>query len=408
MPNSPPDSAWHAYLRWFLATLVALVLLVGAFNILIDPQGVFGSPRFGGLNAIKPYLDHHRELARWQAALRLCASAGIFGNSRAEIGLDPENPLFAAAGLTAFNHAIPGSPGLTAYRQINWLRNAGCMPRTIVLGVEFFDFLGGSKPLPRSAFENPAPPRADTAYLAETVFSIAGLRDSVGTIRLQRAKHPAMLTDRGFNPLYNYIEEVTENGHYVLFRQRANENARNWVRRAPRLRLEEGSISSDEQSLDAALAMASAAGSTAYLVIYPYHAQIRLMIERLGLGEVFAEWKRSVVDLAVNHLGHGGHIEVWDFSGLGPETTEAIPPRGDRRTQLRYYWEAGHFKKELGNLIIGRLLGQSGEFGIRLDQHNIDRWLEEDRLSITNLLAEPSTLRNEVEDVLASTRQNAR
>lgn len=37
-------------------------------------------------------------------------------------------------------------------------------------------------------------------------------------------------------------------------------------------------------------------------------------------------------------------VEVIDFSGWSAETTEPIPPRGDKH-HLAYYWEAGHFKK---------------------------------------------------------------
>ena len=63
----------------------------------------------------------------------------------------------------------------------------------------------------------------------------------------------------------------------------------------------------------------------------------------------------------------GGTVEVWDFSGLSTETLEPIPDRLDRRTRMKYYWEAGHFKKELGDQIIGRVLGEPLNFGVKLD-----------------------------------------
>ena len=89
----------------------------------------------------------------------------------------------------------------------------------------------------------------------------------------------------------------------------------------------------------------------------------------------------------------GGKVEVWDFSGVSPETLEAIPTRGDRKTHLNYYWEAGHFKKELGNLVIDRLLGKQNDFGIKLDSGNIESWLAEDRpVSYTHLTLPTSDL----------------
>jgi len=395
------SKTWASYLRWMLTTAFVVIVTVGAFNALIDPLGVFASPRISGVNAIKPYLDHHRELSRYQGARRLCASTGIFGNSRAEIGFDPKGPAMATHGLSAFNHAIPGTGASTSYRQIIWLQSANCLPKTIFLGVEFFDFLGGSVPPLLPTLETDPAPQRDSRFLAESVFSITGLRDSLTTLLLQRSRYPATSTDRGFNPLFNYIPEVEQSGHYALFRQRAEENYRNWTRKPLRLRPIKGGVSDDEATIDAILSVATQEGSTTYVIIYPYHAQIRMMIERLGMGELFADWKRLVVAIAERNAEHGGKVEVWDFSGVAPETLEAIPAKGDRQTHLTHYWEAGHFKKELGDLVIDRLLGKRSNFGIKLNSENIDSWLVEDRNRVLAILATPSPLLNEVDDVLA-------
>lgn len=395
------SKTWASYLRWMLTTAFVVIVTVGAFNALIDPLGVFASPRISGVNAIKPYLDHHRELSRYQGARRQCASTGIFGNSRAEIGFDPKGPAMATHGLSAFNHAIPGTGASTSYRQIIWLQSANCLPKTIFLGVEFFDFLGGSVPPLLPTLETDPAPQRDSRFLAESVFSITGLRDSLTTLLLQRSRYPATSTDRGFNPLFNYIPEVEHSGHYALFRQRAEENYRNWTRKPLRLRPIEGGVSDDEATIDAILSVATQEGSTTYVIIYPYHAQIRMMIERLGMGELFADWKRLVVAIAERNAEHGGKVEVWDFSGVAPETLEAIPAKGDRQTHLTHYWEAGHFKKELGDLVIDRLLGKRSNFGIKLNSENIDSWLVEDRNRVLAILATPSPLLNEVDDVLA-------
>lgn len=397
-PTTP--YSWASYLRWMLATLVACVALVGAVNVFIDPLGIFGSPRIAGLSATKPYLDHHRELTRWQAARRLCPSAGIFGNSRAEIGFDPEHPAFAAQGLSAFNHSIPGSAVSMALRQFGWLQAAGCTPKVALIGVEFYDFLGSTKAAPLPPLDTP--PQIDGKVLAETVFAITGLRDSAKTAALQRARYAATLTERGFNPLDNYIAEVDNSGHYILFRQRADENTRNWGRKAKAIQPAEGQ-SIDQQALDALLAGIQQSGSKARLVIYPYHAEIRLMQARLGLADLFNDWKRMVVAIAARHPG----VEVWDFSGIGPETLEAIPAPGDRKTHLQYFWEAGHFKRALGDKVIARVMGAAdadGRFGIQLTPDNIESVIAADRKQLDTLLTTPSPLLTEVDDVVGKRR----
>ena len=389
-----------------LTSLVITIAAVGLFNVLVDPLGVFGSPRIAHINVIKPYLDHHRELARYQKAYRLCPNAGIFGNSRAEIGFDPESPIFANHGMTAFNHAIPGTSSSTSLQQIIWLKNAKCFPKTVFLGVEFFDFLGGSEPQTLPTLKTHPAPQLDAAFFAESVFSITGLRDSLATLFLQRSRHPATSTDRGFNPLFNYIPEVEQSGHYTLFRQHAEENLRRWTRKPFQLRPENGGVSDDEALLAAILTQAVQGGSTTYIIIYPYHAQIRLIIERLGMGQLFADWKRMVVRLAETSTDRGGRVEVWDFSGVGPETLEAIPVRGDRKAHLTYYWEAGHFKKKLGDLVIDRLLGEQNNFGVKLDNGNIESWLAEDRHRVQALLSSSSPLVREVDDLFAHKLRN--
>ena len=125
MAAATPSAAAARYLRWMLATVVATVLLTGAFNLVVDPLDVVGAPSIAGFNAVKPYLDHHRELVRWRSALRHCPSAAVFGNSRAEIGVDPENPLFARQGLNAVNQAIPGTDATMTLRQLRWLQEIG-------------------------------------------------------------------------------------------------------------------------------------------------------------------------------------------------------------------------------------------------------------------------------------------
>ncbi len=392
----------HArYLYWMFAVLFGTVALCGAINVFVDPLGIFGSPRFAGINATKPYLDHHRILARWQAARRLCADVGIFGNSRAEIGLDPDHPVFGQLGLKAFNHAIPGSPIATSVQQLGWLNQAGCAPTEIVLGVEFFDFLGGS-PAKAHVFES-APPKIDLGVLSETVFSITGLYDSMTTLAVQRRRYPATLTERGFNPLFNYVPEVEHSGHYVLFRQRAEESLRRWMQKVPRIHPASGGLSEDFAGLDAFLKQAASAGSTVRLVIYPYHAEILLMMARADLLGAFEQWKAEIIDRAEQYAEAGMKVEVIDFSGWSAETTEPIPPRGDKH-HLAYYWEAGHFKKELGDRMLDRIFGGATGFGIRLDSQTLEQQNRSDRQKIRQEREASSSLAREVDSLFQASR----
>jgi hypothetical protein len=400
MDTTTPSMNGAAYLRWMLATAALLVAAVAAFNVAIDPLGVFGSPRIAGVDAVKPHLDHYRELTHWKAAQRLCAKTGIFGNSRAEIGLNPASPPLLAHGLAAYDHAVPGTGADLSYRQLKWLDEAGCMPHTVFLGVDFFDFLGGRAAGPMSTLDADPAPRFDARFVEEEVVSVTGLEDSLQTLSIQRARHPDVLTELGFNPLDNYLDEVTQSGAYTLFRQKAQDNIANWRRQPPRIHPASGGPSDSEQAVDAFVAKAQAAHSKVYLIIYPYHAEARLIVERLGLGALFAQWKMEMVALAARHSAPDAEVELWDFSGLSPQTLEAIPPPGDHHTQLRWFWEAGHFKQSLGDLAVERMLGAPNGFGIRLAGANVGEWVARDRAQVQALMATPSPLMTEVDSLL--------
>lgn len=383
---------------------MATLLLAGAFNVLVDPLHIFDSPRLRGFNAIKPHLDHHREFTRWRQTQRLCPNAMILGNSRAEIGFDPEHPGFAALGLHTVNQAVPGTDAVTAYRQLLWARSIGCMPKLLVVGVEFFDFLGNTPPRSLAQLSDAPAPSLSAKATAEIVFSITGLGDSLSTVALQYARYPASLTDRGFNPLFNYTPEVARSGHHALFQQRAMENAKVWARKPRMIHPPDAARSEDAVALQAILETAGAAGSQVHLVIYPYHAQIRLVMKRLALDGLFRDWKRDLVQMADASAGRQGAgastVSVWDFSGVSPYTTEAIPAAGDRQTRLQNYWEAGHFKKALGDHVLSRVLGQTGDFGVQLNATMLEPWLDRDGAAVDHLCATPTRLCGFTSDIL--------
>jgi len=94
-------------------------------------------------------------------------------------------------------------------------------------------------------------------------------------------------------------------------------------------------------------------------------------------GYVFEVWKRTLVQILADEAKTTGKqsFELWDFSAFNEFTTEAIPSKGDRKSTMRWYWEGGHFKRELGILILNRMLDravQPSEFGVLLTPDNVN------------------------------------
>jgi hypothetical protein len=97
------------------------------------------------------------------------------------------------------------------------------------------------------------------------------------------------------------------------------------------------------------------------------------------------QWKRDLVTIlaedAARHPGQEAFV-LWDFSGYNSITTEEVPPGGDTDTEMRWYWEASHYKKEVGDMMLEKIFGSNDpaheipdDFGIRLTVENIDEQL---------------------------------
>ena len=87
------------------------------------------------------------------------------------------------------------------------------------------------------------------------------------------------------------------------------------------------------------------------------------------LSSVFNDWRERLVKSVHSQAAESGaDIRVWDFSGFTPLHCEAVPLPGDRTTQLKWYWEGGHFKKELGDLVLNQLFAPDAATQANLPQ----------------------------------------
>ena len=112
-----------------------------------------------------------------------------------------------------------------------------------------------------------------------------------------------------------------------------------------------------------------------------------MLFELTGLWPAYEDWKRELVR-RVDAARGTMDIELWDFTGFSPYTEERVPRPGDTRTELQWYWEAGHFKKSLGDQMLVNMFGgkeSRGHWGRRLTGANLEEHLRERglRASIT-------------------------
>ncbi|MBS1139948.1 MAG: hypothetical protein H6R13_1401 [Proteobacteria bacterium] len=345
-----------SYLRYLAASLIVTLTGAVALVVLIDPYRLYRLIEIEGVNSVKPRPTRYQNEIKVSHAIRLRPSALIVGNSRAEIGFDPLAPAFSGRGLSAFNLAIPGSGIATARSQLEYLDQHGLRPKLIVIGVEFLDFIDMRRESLAAAHAKPAQgthPVEGYFWRFDSLLSLTSIGDALRTLPLQYASDPESTSARGFNPLMEYRAIARREGYERLFRQRAQENARVFLKKS------QGTPSLDDYAhLEAVVENAARSDLELALVIYPYHAQILALFEASGLWPTFEAWKQKIVSV-VETAGQrfpNSRIALYDFSGYAEYQCEKIPAAGDLKSVTQWYWEGGHFKNTLGDLVLDRVL----------------------------------------------------
>lgn len=364
------------FLAWSGAVTVIGAAACAALVVAVDPYRLYGMPERPGFNELKTQPERYQKQIKLAAAQRAGSNVFIVGNSRAEIGLDPDYPALAGPGLRPYNLALAGTRIQVAREQLEQLHRAGVHPRHLIVGAEFLDF-----PVDPARPNRPPPtvqagPAAELAWRFDTLFSLDSLADAVKTVRQQRNENAPTMSARGFNPLREYRQLARAEGYYALFRQRATDYAKRFAR-MPRGLADANGRSTEFEQLRAVVARGARDGARVDIVIYPYHAQLMAQIDAAGMAPLFDQWRtRLAREIEAERAAHPGvRITLWDFSGYGRYQCEPIPAKGDRRSDTVWYWEGGHFKAALGQLMLARMLDQPQQdpaFGTVLDSAALD------------------------------------
>jgi hypothetical protein len=368
------------YLAWYAAACALLSVLVVLIAVLADPYRVFGTPTFAGVNEIKPRIYQNADVAKSSQLARKTARTLVLGNSRAEIGFDPASASWPQDAQPVFNAAQAGSGIDIAVARLQ-CSIAMHSTNLAVVGLDLQDFLVQ----PRRAVHEAAaekPDRDDRSICDATsatgwksrlssTLTISALSDSLTTLLNQDRDSGVTMEPNGFNPLRDYRLHVQRVGHNGLFAQWSVANHKTYSR------ISKPDFSHPDsyepiRELRQLLAVSTAHQVDLVLFIHPYHADFLSMLDKLGLWPTFEGWKRFLVELtAAESRRRSVPLRIIDFSGYHEYATESAPPQGDTRSTMRWYWEPGHYKSELGDRMLSRIFGHS-DFGVELSPSNVE------------------------------------
>lgn len=332
--------SYRRYGLYFTLSIIIFGLCIAGFNYVVNPYLMFNPPALLNIADKKPESDTRvRMFKKYQANFSQYSTL-IVGNSRVEMGINPNSASFAEQAV--YNLGIPGIGvnGQLAYAEHIMTKQA--IDR-VFISLDFLDFL---------ALSNNTTYKAYTLDLKQTeervasAFSVDATVSSIMTLLNQTKYAPTRLTN-GFNPAQDYWPIIKYEGQAVLFEQKINQ-----VQAGLRGKLWLPNIKYVAQSplhqLIATIKKWQQKGCQVTVFINPYHSEYYQQIKIAGLSRAFKNWRELMRLTFETELS----APFYDFTDLGISKSELTDDNG----YLTYFWEPAHYTQAMGELMLQRMI----------------------------------------------------
>ena len=360
-----------------------------AFNRLINPYALYDGPTIEGLNANKPAFSHHLRMAKAAAVRQQRPNAVVLGTSRGEYGIDPYHPGWDDQSV--YNLSLSGA---NIYESFRYLQHAQAIQplKQVVLMLDFFMFNTVNNPNEidfseeRLATNFDGDPQANGLDDAlTTLASLDAITASIETVARQHKQGETVFLANGMRePTHNAINIRNSGGHRKAFLSNEKGYFKTTYDQFTFTNLQQDNWDIYRKLVQ----LAQQHRIELIIAISPSHARQFETVAAAGIWNSFELWKRQLVTLNESIAAEQGKtpFALWDFSGYNHYTTEVVPPLGDTETQMQWYWESSHYKKELGDLVLDRIFNYSDPqrtiekgFGVQLTSSNIEFHLQQIR-----------------------------
>lgn len=363
---------FRTYLRqWMLAIGVIFVLVI-CLTVLIDPYGIWGSPRIKGLNAFKINAPSKVRLTKPAQFERTNARTVVIGNSRPEVGIDPASPCWNPEDRPVYNYAIPGA-GISAQLAIAAHAITDDDTQRLLLGIDFVDFLSRRRTANGQELRPEPSEKGDLESLFSalgdrltSVLSLDALADSLMTAIGQHQQYPVDITESGFNNGNIFAAVVASEGQDMLFDQKLAELEARYQAGAWSFDPMNQETAQVFDSLEEVFQAAGARGVELILFTNPLHADFLDLLRDRGFDDDISAWLKRLNELAQQH-----GAALWHFATRHEYATEKTPA-GSGGTLSHWFWEPSHYRAALGDRLLARIRGtcpgkHAGPlFGLRL------------------------------------------
>lgn len=352
--------------KWITQWVIIILIfsaIVGGFNYVIDPYGIYETKYFT-FEKIKQ--ENKISLAKIIKVRKIKPRSIVLGTSRAEFGYDPTHKYFPKP---SYNFATSGSSMYENRLKLEHALKQGNLEK-VLLVVDYRLFTNKTqKSIPE--FETYFGNKSIYTYM----FSMDTLKDSLSTIK-GTSDYFALILENGQRDHDQNWKKISKfGGHLVSMRKFESDYYKEYS--SDYHYKDTGNASFPD--FEAIIKLCYENNIKLDIIMGPNHIrQWEAFDYYLGYNN-WLKWKKDVV-VAVNKISiqHGKEpFRIMDFSVYHELTAEKVPEIA--KSKMKYHWDASHYKHELGEIVLDRLLGESEfkDFGLELNIDNIDAHIEQ-------------------------------
>ncbi len=398
------------YIRSYFISFIVLISSIGTVNWFIDPFGMYWSPVIAGVNEIKPEAGTRSRISKAYQVDKVAPQILIVGNSRVEMGLDPNSKIFA--GKRVYNQGMPGAHLIMQVDYaIDAIENNHSIEH-VIMGVDFLDFLVNSQQLNSEHQQQNETIRARYQFRLSTldasankysyqglkeklamIFSLDALTASIQTLSKQNAT-TSSISALGFNSADSYKTIMQTEGIKPLFSQKLNEISARLNSDLVIKTQKDLPYSPKFSHLGRLISTASQHNIKLTLFINPYHYSYLHTLADKGQWQNFMLWKQLVQQYIASQ---SSSIALWDFSGFNEVINEAVP-LDKPKSYMQWFWEPAHYKRELGERMLATLLLDKNDikFGQRLTETSLAEATNQEARALNNTSNQWQKLKNQL------------
>ena len=372
------------FLIIFFLSVSQVLLLIAAINWWVDPYGIFHPDEYNPQKSI--WMSKQLRLAKAYKLKQLKPQGIVMGTSSSQLGIDPEHPGWNKSVYPRYNISLTGA---SPYETLRYFQHSQAVspPRQILIGLDFVVF-NLFYPLSDDFKEShmvvsPEGSSKDHLYdnFSVTLFSLAAFKASQKKL-FYRGKGTHYSNGR---VIPEEKEGASRNNRLALMNS-ATSFVPKLLKTPPGHRFclyDEMGSNYNFLYLRKILTIAKENGADVRLFIQPTHVYLLEVLRILGMTEDYKNWQKELINLVEdinNKYSKTRAFPLWHFGGYNSVTMTEVPPAETPNRSMLWYWDIGHYNKNLGDLIQDRIFSfhQPGrlvpdDFGIQISSKNIAR-----------------------------------